>query len=100
MPYKKKYTRSRKRKSTMRYRKKRTTKRRTSYRRKSKPDSGTFLKISSTAIPVILNNNSGGGTPDTLQCQVNFRAGKNNNLGDATALPIQIKQGDPVVADV
>ena len=83
MPYypRKKYTRSRKRRSTMRYRKKRTTRRRRSYRRKSGADKGTFLKVSSSALPVVIQNKTSPQgsdftlTADTFQTALRFRMG-------------------------
>ncbi len=60
--------------------KRRTMKRRKTYRKKSS-DQGTYLKISSSALPVILNNKSAPDdslfelTPDTMQSTFDFKIG-------------------------
>jgi len=60
--------------------KRRTMKRRKTYRKRSS-DKGTYLKISSSALPVVLNNKSAPQdaqyelTPDTLQAKFRFRVG-------------------------
>lgn len=59
--------------------KKRYNKRRRTYRKKA--DSGTFLKISSSALPVVINNKSAAQsaqyalTPDTFQTNIRFKIG-------------------------
>jgi len=78
--------------------KKRYNKRRRTYRKKA--DSGTYLKISSSALPVVINNKSAAQsadyelTPDTFQTALRFRVGDteggetiqiNNEIESATS---------------
>lgn len=81
MPYKKSYKRKR---STRRYGKRRKYKsKRTMMRRRryKKPDTGTYLKVSSNAVPVVINNKTTPVSPyaitqDTYQHALLFQVGE------------------------
>lgn len=81
MPYKRSYKKKSKRPAYKRksYAKKRTMKRRKTYSKK--PDTGTYLKVSSPTIPFIIDNNFVAGTglvqtPDTYQTALTFGFGR------------------------
>lgn len=87
MPYKRSYKKKSKRPAYKRksYAKKRTMKPRKSYRKK--PDSGTFLKVSSATIPFIIDNNfvadpSYVQSPDTYQTNILFGFGRSTVQND------------------
>ncbi len=87
MPYKRSYKKKSKRPAYKRksYAKKRTMKRRKTYSKK--PDTGTFLKVSSPTIPFILDNNfiaeaNYKQTPDTYQSFLTFAFGRSTTQND------------------
>lgn len=61
--------------------------------RRKRADTGTFLKVSSTAIPVVLNNKSAATganvlTPDTFQHALAFNIGNSITPGDQSTIQI------------
>jgi len=87
MPYKRSYKKKSKRPAYKRksYAKKRTMKRRKTYSKK--PDTGTYLKVSSPTIPFIIDNNFVAGTglvqtPDTYQTALTFGFGRSTVQND------------------
>lgn len=92
--YRKRRTYKRKSRGKTTY--KRRTYRKRTYRRKSGSDKGTFLKVSSSALPVVIQNKSssqGDGyelTPDTFQTGLRFRMG-NTEGGESIIINNEIK---------
>lgn len=93
--YRRRTTRRSTMRNGMRKRTRRTTRRtRTTYRRRGKTDSGTYLKISSSALPVLLENKATPDTnfqltADTLQGNLSFLMG-NTQGGESIIINNQI----------
>lgn len=88
--YRKKRTYKRKSMPKRRYNKRRRT-----YRKKGSVDKGTYLKVSSSALPVVINNKATPDqgqelTADTYQCALTFRMGSSAD-GETVVINNQIK---------
>jgi len=101
MPYKRKYNTKKKKTNASKYKKRRyNTKKKVMYKKK-KPDTGTYLKLSSQAVPVVINNlstpSSGFSlTPDTFQSALRFTLDSASGPTDPEKIIIQ-NQSNPAL---